>query len=581
MRSDRFVATLIRAQHEVPARPPDLISLLRLDGTERRPGLHFWGASNGPALILPDGLGIIWGRLFDTGGTPLRQVTRPMADAWIGSGGAALVEHFWGSYVALLIADDRVIAIRDPSGAVPCYIATSEAGTILASDASHAQDAGALGLDIEWAEIRSELQFIGRRTARTALKGIAELVPGTALSATRETRQVETLWSPYRFAEGWRDPPAFNEAVRRVRDVIALSVRGLTADYDRPLSELSGGVDSSVVTAALHLAKRDAHCVTVRGSETDLDETGYAHEVARAFGFPWRSVRLDLNSVDLRYTDAAALPRPTARPFSQAVDDAFLLAAADWGCDAFVSGGGGDNVLWYFQTVAPALDRLRCEGVGAFFATLNDLAWMTGASRAEALRHAARRMLRRRPTSWPHDLSLLAPAARALEPMPAHPWLPPPPKTFPGLQNYVRVLVLMQGQFEWSARAEAAPVLAPLLAQPVVETCLSVPSWLWCRDGRNRAVARAAFQDLLPARTLARGTKGGFGGFAHALLTENRGLVRELLLGGDLAEQGLLDLPSIDVLLGGDARISSLLANRLLRLVSVETWLRTWAARLG
>ncbi len=557
------------------------MSRLQLEETGRRPGLHFHGAANGDALLLPDGLGIVWGRLFDRSGTMLREVPRHVADSWIGSGGASLVERFWGSYVGFLVAEDRVIAIRDPSGAIPCYVARTEAGMVFASDAVRAQGAGALGLNIEWAEIRSELQFIGRRTARTALTGLVELLPGTALSVARETRQVETLWSPYRFAEGWRDPPVFDEAVRSVRNVIARSVRGLTTDYNRPLSELSGGVDSSVVTAALHLSKRDAYCVTVRGSKADLDETGYAHEVARTFGFPWRSVPLELDSVDLRHSDAAALPRPTARPFSQAVDHAFLVAAADWGCDAFVSGGGGDNVLWYFQTVAPALDRLRCEGVAAFFATLNDLAWMTGASRLEALRHAARRMVRRRPMHWPHDLSLLAPAVRPLEPMPVHPWLPAPPKALPGVQSYVRVLVLMQGQFEWSVRAEVAPVLAPLLAQPVVETCLSIPSWLWCRDGRNRAVARAAFRDLLPARTLARGTKGGFGGFAHALLTQNRGLVRELLLGGSLAEQGLLDLPAIEALLGGENRISGPLANRLLRLVSVETWLRTWAGRLG
>jgi asparagine synthase (glutamine-hydrolysing) len=123
-------------------------------------------------------------------------------------------------------------------------------------------------------------------------------------------------------------------------------------------------------------------------------------------------------------------------------------------------------------------------------------------------------------------------------------------------------------------------VLAPLLAQPVVETCLAIPSWLWCRDGRNRAVARAAFEDLLPGRILARGTKGGFDGFTHALFLRNRAVIRELLLGGCLAERGLLDLPAIESLLGEEARTSNLLANRLLRLVSVESWLRSWAARL-
>ncbi|WP_037565880.1 asparagine synthase-related protein [Sphingomonas sp. UNC305MFCol5.2] len=581
MRRDSFVAVLARARNPAPLAATGLAPRLALDATGSRPGLAFHGAAAGPVLILPHGLGIVWGRLFDCSGAMLRQVPEPTARAWVTSGGALLVDRFWGSYVALLAAEDRVIALRDPSGALPCYIATAEQGVVLASDARRAQDAGATGLAIDWTEVLSELQFVGRRTARTALAGITELLPGTALSVTQEHLQVDTLWSPYRFAAGWRDPPAFEEARRRVREAIALSVRGLTTDHHRPLSELSGGVDSSVVTAALHLARRDARCVTVRGGDADLDETGYARKVAQHFGFPWRSVTLDRQAVDLRRSDAAALPRPSARAFAQAVDRASLAAAAEMGCDAFVSGGGGDNVLWYFQTVAPALDRLQCEGVGGFLATLNELAWMTGASRADALRHVVRRWLRRRPRPWPHDVSLLAPDVRTLEPMPAHPWLPAPPGTLPGVQAYARLLVLMQGHFEWVARAETAPVLAPLLAQPVVETCLAVPSWLWCRDGQNRAVARAAFRDLLPAAILARGTKGGFDGFSHGLFVHNRDLVRDLLLGGCLAEQRLLDLPAIEALLGNEARISNLLANRLLRLVSVEAWLRSWSGRLG
>lgn len=581
MRRDRFVATLLRSRQDMPEPPAGLAPRLQLDPTASRPGIRFCGATDGPALILPEGLGILWGRLFDHSGAAVREMPARTAEAWIGSAGTLLVERHWGSYVALLAARDRLIVIRDPSGALPCYTAISPGGLVIASDAHCALEADAQDVAIDWPQVRSELQFIGRRTSRTALQGISELMPGTALSVAKDGTSVSTLWSPYRFIEAWRRPTDFDEARRRVRDAIALSVRGLTSDVRHPLCELSGGVDSSIVAAALHLARRDVGCVTVRGRGTDLDERDYAREVAEAFGFPWRSVTLDLDAVDLRRSDAAALPRPSARAFAQAVDRASLSVATAMGSDAFVSGGGGDNVLWYFQTVAPALDRLRVEGFGGFLETLNDLAWMTGASRAQALRHVVRRALRRKPRPWPQDLTLLAPAARSLEPMPEHPWLPAPPGTLPGVRAYVRVLVLMQDQFEWAARAEAAPVLAPLMAQPVVETCLAIPSWLWCRDGRNRAVARAAFADLLPARTLARSTKGGFDGFTHALLIRDRLLVRALLLDGLLAGQGLLDIPAIASLLDEGAPVSNLLANRLLRLVAVEAWLRAWAGRLG
>ncbi|MBW4332230.1 hypothetical protein KY084_15320 [Stakelama sp. CBK3Z-3] len=511
----------------------------------------------------------------------MRTISPDAARDWIASGGRDLVETFWGSYIALLVGKDHLLVVRDPSGAIPCYYASTAGGLVLASDAERARSAAALPVAIDWAEIRSELQHIGRRTARTALAGFSELLAGTALRISERETRVAKLWSPYRFVGDWRSSQAPGDAAQKVREVVVRTVRALTSDCLRPLSEISGGVDSSIVTAALRLAGADARCVTVRGGDSDLDERPYAKSVADRCGFAWQPVALDVEDVDIRRSDAFALPRPSARAFAQAVDEASLLAAREMRCDAFVSGGGGDNVFWYFQNVLPALDRLRCQGVGGFLATVHDLAWMSGVSRAEALRLSVRRLLRHAPRPWPHDISLLAPDVRRIEPMPLHPWLPAPPGTLPGVQAYARLLVLMQGQYEAARRAEAGVTLAPLLAQPVVETCLAIPSWLWCREGRNRAVARAAFADLLPSDILARRSKGGFDGFAYAVFLRNRAAIREMLLDGALARRDLLDRPEVERLLSGSAEVSNLLANRLLRLVSIEVWLASWIARLG
>src|SRR3546814_18791962 len=43
--------------------------------------------------------------------------------------------------------------------------------------------------------------------------------------------------------------------------------------------------------------------------------------------------------------------------------------------------------------------------------------------------------------------------------------------------------------------------------------CLSIPTWQWVRGGRDRAVARAAVADLIPALIAQRRTKGGPTGF--------------------------------------------------------------------
>lgn len=579
MRRDSFLALVGTTPFAERVQSSDLNHRVSVSQTQQCPDLTFGGARTGDALLLPDGRGLVWGRLFDRNGHPARTVSCDEANGWIASGGRDLVEAFWGNYIALLVGEDHLLVVRDPSGAIPCYYASVAEGLVLASDAERARSATDLPIAIDWTEIRSELQHIGRRTARTGLAGFSELLAGTALHISKSEKRLVTLWSPYRFVGGWRSPPNVGRAAHMVREVVVQTVRSLSHDCVRPLCEISGGVDSSVVTAALRLARRDARCVTVRGGDSDLDERPYAKAVADQCGFAWKQVVLDVEDVDIRRSDAFALPRPSARAFSQAVDEASLLAAREMGCDAFVSGGGGDNVFWYFQNVLPALDRLRCQGIGGFLATVHDLAWMSGVSRAEALRLSTRRLFCQAPRPWPHDISLLAPDVRQIEPMPSHPWLPAPPGTLPGVQAYARLLVLMQGQYEAARRAEAGTVIAPLLAQPVVETCLAIPSWFWCHEGRNRAVARTAFADLLPSEVLARRSKGGFDGFVYAVFLRNRALVREMLLDGALARQGLLDRREIERQLSGSAEVSNLLANRLLRLVSIEAWLASWIAR--
>src|SRR3546814_14784414 len=67
----------------------------------------------------------------------------------------------------------------------------------------------------------------------------------------------------------------------------------------------------------------------------------------------------------------------------------------------------------------------------------------------------------------------------------------------------------IQNHVEGYDRGVLPPVIPALLAQPIVETCLRIPTWDWCRGGINRAIAREAFSTALPARVIARRSKSG------------------------------------------------------------------------
>ncbi len=118
------------------------------------------------------------------------------------------------------------------------------------------------------------------------------------------------------------------------------------------------------------------------------------------------------------------------------------------------------------------------------------------------------------------------------------------------------------------------------MSQPLLEACLRIPSWLWCSGGNNRAIAREAFRDRLPAAVIDRRTKGSFDGFAQRLIHANRPLLREMLLDGTLSRQGFLDRPAVRTVLDSGALDSEALP-QLLALADIEAWATNWERRSG
>jgi asparagine synthase (glutamine-hydrolysing) len=146
----------------------------------------------------------------------------------------------------------------------------------------------------------------------------------------------------------------------------------------------------------------------------------------------------------------------------------------------------------------------------------------------------------------------------------------------PGKAAHVRAIGTLSNHLEGHGRASFAPVLFPLLSQPIVEFCLAVPSWRWCEGGENRALARRAFADRLPTCVIERRSKGAFDGFCARLFDRNRALVSALLLEGELAGQGILDRTAVEAAIRNPAP-SGELVMRLLALVDAEAWLQSWS----
>ena len=114
----------------------------------------------------------------------------------------------------------------------------------------------------------------------------------------------------------------------------------------------------------------------------------------------------------------------------------------------------------------------------------------------------------------------------------------------------------------------------PLLSQPVVEACLKVPSWMWIAEGRNRAIARDAFADVLPPDILHRRSKGTFMNYSGAVYRQNKSRLREYLLTGQLEGHGLLDTDSLRQFFDRELGTRDDRFMRIFDLCAVENWIR-------
>ena len=215
-----------------------------------------------------------------------------------------------------------------------------------------------------------------------------------------------------------------------------------------------------------------------------------------------------------------------------------------------------------------------------FWRVAREISAFCDASLLTVVRRAWLRSWRkRRPVPTDVDLRFLSSAAREQGlTLPRHPWLQPPETVLPGKAAHVSLLLGTQHLTEDSDPQADRRLLSPLISQPVVELCLRIPSWMWFDRGCNRAVARHAFDADLPPDVAWRRSKGSPDSFLVEMFDANRDRIRALLLHGNLARHGLLDAEAIAAHLADLGPVRGSDHVRILRLVDIEAWTRSWPA---
>ncbi len=553
------------------------------------------------AQVLAGGHGLILGVLFNRSRNCRASSDELSADPRLSAADLGTFRHltqaFWGGYVALL-SNSRAgefYVLRDCSGMLPCYYTNTRGITLVSSDArnflplcraAHGQSATHT-FNINWKYIAAFLARSRVQIRETGLDGVQELLAGEILIGRDERLSIELAWSPSKFTDP--DPPKSpDDQCEELRSTVQSCIDAWCSVHDRVVHSLSGGFDSSLVLALMNRSSRRplVVCVNRYADGPAEDERQYARIAARAADvslveWPWTFDHyvLDGSCVTLPLGAKPSIPALFAPP-----ETAFfqtLCAAQHF--DAIWTGEGGDHLFMAVRTTLTIADFLHSRHSNrGLLRILTETSRLTGKS----IPHLACGLISLRRLSpvadyvpdVPHNPLLATRSHRTGEQQRylLHPWETAMRNTLPGKRHQVSMLADAIHRVRPLEGSPDSLELQPLLSQPIIERCLSIPTFDLLRDGCTRGLARRAFRSVVPPAILNREQKGQTTHHIFGVIERSLPYISNILVNGELEARGLLNSSMLRPLVAAQIPISEMQLAPFLTCVAAEIWVRAW-----
>ncbi len=489
----------------------------------------------------------------------------------------------------------RVLLARDPLGIKPLYWAVVGGELRWGSELKVVLAGGAIGRTLDPDALNEFLSWEYVPGAGTLLREVRKLEPGTSLAADLTTGALEpaTYWdvpppdaAPRRSASEWADA---------VDAAVATAVRRQLVS-DVPLGAfLSGGVDSSLMTAAMGPART----FSIGFADPSYNELAWSERVARHLGLSHTTERLEPDIADLFWKLMPHLDDPIG-DFS--IFPTYLVSRlARRSVTVALGGDGGDELFGGYETyAADALarrwfDRWPAGPRRALSGLLDGVPprdrkkglvnkgkrFLEGLACDPALRHARWRVFltdRQRAELFPPDVraALTRPAdahirglfARAGERDPLARSL------YVDLKSYLCDDILTK--VDRMSMAVSLEARVPYLDLDLVALAFQVPSELKLRGHRTKAILKAVAARHVPADCVYRPKEGFSIPIKQWLKTRLRPLMEDLLSGARLRQRGLFDPACVERLKRQHLAGTHNHSHTLWSLMVFEAWADQW-----
>lgn len=567
---------------------PHLPHKFRMDGlylADLRPG------SQPGSRILPlrpqmgKSAGAVFGTLFRRqpgSRPPLTRLSPDEAQLICRTQGDAILTGYWGHFVLFLKTGNTSCLLTDPVSAIPCFYRRVGEITCIFSHLEACPDEFATDLTLDFAFLRRLRVYDKIQTGQTAYQEIRELGGGQRLDLARPQARPDPVWDPRQIA-GRPLRLSDSGAAEALRNTVYDCVGSWASAWEHIVMDLSGGLDSSIVTACLarHASVTRLDILHHHVRSADAPELSYAQATSDHLGLPLLSLAV---SPSRPLPDPESHP-PSVRPWRHFLGLGFeTLLPEELKAPATITftGQGGDHL--FLMTRSP-LGLADCIRQGAFARLLPE--WLNAArlSDTSLWQTLAGNVpyLLGRPARSALKTGLLARIRQSavlgseeidwLEGLPD--WALEPGDLPPGKFEQISTLPHLFQIRDPLCLSGARQVHHPLISLPLIEVCLRVPVWQLCLGGVNRGLARKAFSDDLPERVRLRTTKGEATQYYAQQLAHNRAQVAGILSDGALMQTGLLGRAELDGLLADRAMTAPATFRDLLQLYTLEAWMRS------
>ena len=502
----------------------------------------------------------------------------------------------------------RLVLARDPFGIKPLFIHRNGNGLAFASEAKALVAANGQGLGVDPTGMVASLMYYWLPEEHSAYQGLEKLPPGHwAEISPGAGLTVHRYWDPIELID-----PTTELSTDELADVIEDSVRAhLVADV--PVGAfLSGGLDSSIITALA--AREDAalNCYTIKFRSEDAsfeampDDARYARIVAKQFGLPLHEIEIAPDIVDL-------LPR-MVRTLDEPIGDAAAIntvliceGARQAGIKVLLSGMGADELFGGYRKHQAALlasryRRLPVSLRNGLIEPLVDRVPVAGKRRGFRYSRWAKRFVgfASLPESEAFQRSYALfgrpEFAELLDPdlMPVvdrllheHAAIYERPESLDPVNRMclTDVQMFMVGlNLAYTDRASMAAsteVRVPYIDLEVGRAAFAISGDRKIAGRRRKAVLRDAARRWLPDEIIER-PKGLFSAPLRAWIRrELKPMVDDLVLDGTLVRSGFLQRPALERLVAEDRAGVADRSKELWQLLTMEVWLDEVGSGLG